>query len=97
MSEEVTKEEKKWFGTLLSYAKGSGGRLGTSVIFSMVSLIAGLVPYYLVYRILDRFMAGTLDGAYVLKQGLAAILAYLLKVICFGISTGISHSVAFFL
>ncbi len=95
MSEEVTKEEKKWFGTLLSYAKGSGGRLGTSVIFSMVSLIAGLVPYYLVYRILDRFMAGTLDGAYVLKQGLAAILAYLLKVICFGISTGISHYVAF--
>ncbi|MCR5323968.1 MAG: ABC transporter ATP-binding protein/permease [Lachnospiraceae bacterium] len=95
MSEEVTKEEKKWFGTLLSYAKGSGGRLGTSVIFSMVSLIAGLVPYYLVYRILDRYMAGTLDGAYVLKQGLGAILAYLVKVICFGISTGISHYVAF--
>lgn len=33
MSEEVTKEEKKWFGTLLSYAKGSGGKLGTSVFF----------------------------------------------------------------
>ena len=25
MNEEVTTEEKKWFATLLSYAKGSGG------------------------------------------------------------------------
>ena len=54
MNEEASKEEKKWFGTLLSYAKGSGGKLGLSVVFSMVSLLAGLVPYYCVYGILDR-------------------------------------------
>ncbi len=99
MNEEVTKEisdeEKKWFGTLLSYAKGSGGRLGISVVFSMVSLLAGLFPYYCVYRILDRFIAGTLDKEYVLYWCLAALIAYLVKVICFGISTGISHFVAF--
>ncbi len=95
MGENLTKEEKKWFGTLLSYAKGSGGRLGASVFFSMVSLIAGLVPYYLVYLILDRYIEGNLDRAYVLNLGLAAVLAYLVKVICFGISTGISHYVAF--
>ena len=95
MGENLKKEEKKWFGTLLSYAKGSGGRLGASVFFSMVSLIAGLVPYYLVYLILDRYIEGNLDRAYVLNLGLAAVLAYLVKVICFGISTGISHYVAF--
>ena len=95
MNEESKNEEKKWFGTLLSYAKGSGGRLGASVVFSMVSLIAGLIPYYLVYRILDRYIAGNLDREYVLKMSLAAVLAYLVKVICFGISTGISHYVAF--
>lgn len=95
MSEEVTKEEKKWFGTLLSYAKGSGGRLGASVIFSVISLIAGLVPYYLVYRILDRYISGNLDRTYVINLSLAALLAYLVKVVCFGISTGISHYVAF--
>ncbi|MCR5337216.1 MAG: ABC transporter ATP-binding protein/permease [Lachnospiraceae bacterium] len=91
----MSKEEKKWFGTLLSYAKGSGGRLGVSVVFSMISLISGLVPYYLVYRMLDRYIAGNLDRAYVLRLSLAAILAYLVKVVCFGISTGISHYVAF--
>ncbi|MCR5676063.1 MAG: ABC transporter ATP-binding protein/permease [Lachnospiraceae bacterium] len=95
MKEEGSQEEKKWFSTLLSYAKGSGGRLGVSVFFSMVSLIAGLIPYYLVYRILDRYIAGSLDKAYVLHLSLAAIGAYLLKVLCFGISTGISHYVAF--
>lgn len=99
MNEEVTKEisdeEKKWFGTLLSYAKGSGGRLGISVVFSMVSLLVGLFPYYCVYRILDRFIAGTLDKEYVLYWCLAALVAWLVKVMCFGISTGISHYVAF--
>ena len=59
MKDEMAKEEKKWFGTLLSYAKGSGGLMWLSVIFSMASLIAGLVPYYIVYRILDRLIART--------------------------------------
>ena len=95
MNGDVTKEDKRWFGTLLSYAKGSGGKLGISVIFSMVSLIAGLVPYYFVYIMLDRYIAGDLDKPFVLSSSLAALLAYLLKVVCFGISTGISHYVAF--
>ncbi|MCR5687954.1 MAG: ABC transporter ATP-binding protein/permease [Lachnospiraceae bacterium] len=95
MNEEVTKEEKKWFKTLLSYAKGSGGRLCISVIFSMASLISGLVPYYCVYRILDVYIAGSADRGLVLHFCLIAFFAYLVKVICFGISTGISHYVAF--
>ncbi len=95
MNDEVTKAEKRWFGTLLSYAKGSGGKLFVSVIFSMISLISGLVPYYFVYLMLDRYITGDLDKPFVLNCSLAALLAYLLKVICFGISTGISHHVAF--
>ena len=95
MNEEATKDEKKWFRTLLSYAKGSGGRLFASVVFSMVSLISGLVPYYCVYRILDRYIAGDIDKTFTLRFCMAALIAYLVKVICFGISTGISHYVAF--
>ena len=95
MNEETAKEEKKWFGTLLSYAKGSGGKLGLSVVFSMVSLLAGLVPYYCVYGILDRNITDSLDKAFLLNRCLIALCAYLVKVICFGISTGISHYVAF--
>ena len=95
MKEEVTKEEKNWFGTLLSYAKGSGGRLGASMLLSVISLLAGLVPYYCVYRILDRYIAESLDRNYVIQYCLIALIAYLVKVVCFGLSTGISHYVAF--
>ncbi|MBR3508149.1 MAG: ABC transporter ATP-binding protein [Lachnospiraceae bacterium] len=93
--EEISKEEKKWFGTLLSYAKGSGGRLGLSVVFSMISLLSGIVPYYCVYRILNQYIRGTLEKDFVLHWCLIALIAYLVKVVCFGISTGISHYVAF--
>ncbi len=95
MNEEAAKEDSKWFATLLSYAKGSGARLGVSVVFSMISLLSGLIPYYCVYRILDRYIAGKLDMHLVSGYCLAALLAYLIKVVCFGISTGISHYVAF--
>ncbi|MCR5485900.1 MAG: ABC transporter ATP-binding protein/permease [Lachnospiraceae bacterium] len=95
MNEEVTKEEKRWFGTLLSYAKGSGGRLGISVVFSMASLVAGIVPYYCVYRILDGYISGNADKTLVMHFCMIALFAYLVKVVCFGISTGISHYVAF--
>ena len=95
MSDGVTKDEKRWFGTLLSYAEGSRGRLWASVVFSMISLIVGLVPYYIVYRILDHYIAEDLDKAFVVRYSLVALAAYLIKVVCFGISTGISHNVAF--
>ncbi len=95
MNEEKSREEKKWFGTLLSYAKGSGGRLGVSVFFSMISLLSGIVPYYCVYRMLDQYIGGNLEKDFVLYWSLIAFVAYLVKVICFGISTGISHYVAF--
>ena len=95
MNGEAANEEKRWFGTLLSYAKGSGGKLGISVVFSMISLISGLIPYYFVYMMLDRYITGNLDKPFVLNYSLAALLAYLLKVVCFGVSTAISHYVAF--
>ncbi|MCR5633706.1 MAG: ABC transporter ATP-binding protein/permease [Lachnospiraceae bacterium] len=91
----MSKEEKKWFGTLMSYAKGSGGRLGVSVVFSMISLLSGIIPYYCVYRILDCFILGGLEKDIVIHWSLIALIAYFVKVLCFGISTGISHYVAF--
>ena len=94
-STEEVKKRNNWFGTLLSYAKGSGGRLAVSVIFSMISLGSGLVPFYCVYRVLDLYISGILDGTGILKWSLIAAVMYLLKVVCFGISTGISHYVAF--
>ncbi|MBE5864131.1 MAG: ABC transporter ATP-binding protein, partial [Lachnospiraceae bacterium] len=66
-----------------------------SVVFSMISLLSGIIPYYCVYRILDQFIRGILEKDFILHWCLIALIAYLVKVVCFGISTGISHYVAF--
>ena len=84
-----------WFKTLLSYAKGSGTKLVISVILSIISLVAGLVPYYCVYKMIDAYITGGLDKDTILFWGLIALGMYLLKVTAFGLSTGISHHVAF--
>ncbi len=95
MNQETLKEEKHWFKTLISYAKGSGGQLLVSVVLSMISLTSGIVPFYCVYKMLDLYMLGNLDKEAVVYWCLVALGTYLIKVICFGLSTGISHFVAF--
>jgi len=95
MNEEALKNEKNWFGTMLSYAKGSGGRLMGSVVLSMLSLTAGIVPFYCVYRMLDMYLAGNLQKESVIYWCVVMLGAYFIKVLFFGLSTGISHFVAF--
>ena len=84
-----------WFATLLSYAKGSGKLLVSSVILSVISLVAGMVPYYAIYKILDAYIDGSLDKDIALFWSLIALGMYLIKVLFFGFSTGISHHVAY--
>jgi ATP-binding cassette subfamily B protein len=89
------KSTDNWFGTLLSYAKGSGKLLVSSVILSVISLVSGIVPYYCIYRILDAYINEGLDKEIVLFWGGIALGMYLIKVLFFGFSTAISHYVAY--
>ena len=89
------KSSDNWFGKLLSYAKGSGKLLVSSVILSVISLVSGIVPYFCVYKILDAYINETLDKNQVLFWGGIALGMYLIKVLFFGFSTAISHFVAY--
>ena len=89
------KSSDNWFGTLLSYAKGSGKLLVSSVILSVISLVSGIVPYFCVYKILDAYINETLDKNQILFWGGIALGMYLIKVLFFGFSTAISHFVAY--
>ena len=89
------KSSDNWFKTLLSYAKGSGTNLVISVILSVISLVSGIVPYFCVYKMLDAYMTSGLDKETVIFWGLIALGMYFVKVLSFGLSTGISHYVAF--
>lgn len=91
-----TKNQKKsWVSCLLSYAKGSKGKLMGSVILSVISVGAGLIPYYCMFCMIGAFAEGRLTSTMILAWSGAALLAYGVKVVFFGISTGLSHYTAY--
>ena len=89
------KKEKGWLSCLLGYAKGSGKKLGFSTIFSVISITAGIVPYYCAYRLLTLYIAGDLSVNTVLVWCGIIAIAYLVKVGMFGLSTVLAHKAAY--
>ena len=93
MKKQEKKKRKNWFRTLLSYADGREYRMWLSVILSIVSIVSGLIPFYCVYRMVEAYITGTLENAVIIFWGAIGALAYTVKVVCFGFSTGLSHYV----
>ena len=60
------KKRKNWFRVLLSYADGSERRMWLSVILSIVSIVSGLIPFYCVYRMVDAYLAGSLENSVII-------------------------------
>ena len=93
MKQETKK--KGWFACLMDYAAGSKGQLIGAVVLSVVSVASGIIPYFCVYKILDAFIADAADVHAVLSWCTVALTAYVVKVVFFGLSTGISHNAAY--
>ena len=91
------KENRKdnWFSCLMNYAEGCKGRLIMSVLLSMISVISGLVPYYCVYRMIELFTRDAVTNELLLQWGGAILLSYAVKIVMFGLSTGVSHNAAY--
>lgn len=92
------KEQTKNQGVLsclLSYAEESKSKLILSVILSIISILMGLVPFYCFYRVICRFLDGTANVQVLLFWSMWALAAYVIKVICFGLSTTASHYAAY--
>ena len=87
--------KKGWFACLLSYAGAGRQRLTGSVILSVISVTAGLLPYYCVFRLIEAFYAGALGEKLILTWCGLALGAYLVKILCFGFSTMLSHYAAY--
>ena len=91
------KDEKKksWMNALFAYAEGEKKRMYLSVVLSMLSVAAGLAPFYCMYAMLCLFVAGTATAAGIAKWCLLALLAYAVKILLFSLSTGVSHAMAY--
>lgn len=91
----MEKKKENWFSCLMNYAKGCKGQLTMSVLLSVISIVSGLVPYYCVYRMIELFTRNEVSNALLVRWGGIILLAYVIKVVTFGLSTGISHHVAY--
>lgn len=80
---------------LFAYAKNAKGELGLSVVLSVVSILLGLVPFFCMYRVICLFATGTAAKAAVISWCAWSLAAYAGKVLCFTLSTGISHHAAY--
>ena len=90
------KEKKEnWLRTLLGYAGGYRKKFSLSVVLSVISVTAGLVPFFCMYRVLCEFVEQTVTMQSVMGWCLGALAAYAVKVLCFAGSTGASHQVAY--
>ncbi len=88
-------KKKSWMSTLFAYAEGEKKRMYLSVVLSVLSVAAGLAPFYCMYAMLCLFVAGTATAAGIIKWCLLALLAYAVKILLFSLSTGVSHAMAY--
>ena len=88
-------QEKSWVQSLFAYAQDQKKKLILSVILSVISVSAGLVPFYCMYRVICLFVAGTASAAGIIAWCLWALLAYIVKIAAFTASTGVSHNMAY--
>ncbi len=91
----MEKAKQSWTKSLFAYAKGEKKKMAVSVVLSVVSVISGLVPFYCMYRLICLFVADTASTAGIVQWCLIALAAYLLKILTFTLSTGVSHNMAY--
>ena len=88
-------KKQGWFGNLLGFARHQKLKFVISILFSVISITSGLVPFYCAYRIVEEIYRDCLS----LSSGLywcgVSLVFYIIKVVFFGLSTGISHHMAF--
>ena len=87
--------KKGWVQTLFAYAEGERKKMWLSVVLSIVSVTAGLAPFYCMYRIICLLVAGAASASGIVGWCLWALLAYVIKVLAFTLSTGVSHNMAY--
>lgn len=88
-------QKQNFLSCLLTYASESKPKMIASVILSVISITSGLIPFYCFYRIIGLFMESAVTTQDILFWSLGALAAYIVKIVCFGLSTTASHYAAY--
>ena len=88
-------KKKSFLSSLFAYAGSEKKKMILSVVLSVFSVMAGLVPFYCMYKLICLFAADAAAAGEIIKWCLLSLSAYAAKIFTFTLSTGVSHSMAY--
>lgn len=88
-------KKTNWFGTLLRFTDKQKVKFILSIVLSITSITAGLVPYFCIYKIVELFVLESVTSKSIFLWCGSALLFYIIKAVFYSISTGLSHDVAY--
>ena len=81
--------------SLMAFIRPHRAGFIASTVLAVLSVASGMVPYFAVAKMVNLLISGEKAFAIYLTWGAAALVAYLLKSVLHGISTGCSHEATF--
>ena len=91
----MKQQKEHWVKTLFSFAGPCKGKMTLSVLCAILSVAGGFVPFWAVYEILLLFINRTATLNNIMLWCLVGVGGYLIRIICFGISTILAHISAY--
>lgn len=91
----MKQQKENWVKTLFSFAGPCKGKMTLSVLCAILSVAGGFVPFWAVYEILLLFISRIATLNNIMLWCLVGVGGYLIRVICFGISTILAHISAY--
>lgn len=91
----MEQQKENWIRTLLSFAGPCKGKMILSVFCAILSVGGGFVPFWAVYEILILFIDQTVTLSAIQFWSLVGVAGYLVRVVCFGVSTILAHISAY--
>ena len=88
-------KQNSWISIVFSFASQCRGKIALSVLCAIISVVAGLIPYWSVYQIITLFIGGSPVMAEVWKWCWIGLGAYAIRFLLYGISTSLSHISAY--
>lgn len=88
-------KHKSWLRTVLSFAAPCRGKLTLSVLFAIISVGGGLVPYLAIYQIIMLFFHGQAAAESIFFWFLICLGGYGVRVAFYALSTLLSHFSAY--
>ncbi|MGO2722532.1 MAG: ABC transporter ATP-binding protein [Lactobacillus sp.] len=86
---------QSWIKTLLHFAKSHRYQFISATLFSIISVCSGIIPFIAGVKIISGLLQKTLTAQTLTVWLLIKGIAYLLKTICYAISTVLSHQAAY--